>query len=295
MRKDEHQKHERRVIRDEIKTSASPQQAWEAWADPAKISQWFVDRAEGKAEVGADITWFFDKFNMELHYKVLEAVPGERFAILWPGPMPPPGILEVIIEREGGETLIRLVNSGFREDAELNEEYEGVVSGWHTSLALLREYVENYFGEPRTNILVMQPAQFEYAQVARYFREPELLAKWLTKSGSVGDAGEACNLVLRSGEALTGRVIARTQHEVAVSWPEERATLELKSFSMGPQRVLGIRGSGWSMDAKRARAIEKQMTEAVARLAPELQSESAARVGAAASDAPAPCWNNQKS
>jgi uncharacterized protein YndB with AHSA1/START domain len=270
MRKDEHQKHERRVIRDEIKTSASPQQAWEAWADPAKISQWFVDRAEGKAEAGADITWFFDKFNMELHYKVLEAAPGERFAILWPGPMPPPGILEVIIEREGGETLIRLVNSGFREDAQLNEEYEGVVSGWHTSLALLREYVENYFGQPRTNILVMQPAQFEYSQVARYFREPELLAKWLTKSGSIGDLGEDCKLVLRGGESVTGRVIARTQHEVAVSWPEVRATLELKSFSMGPQRMLGIRGSGWSMDAKRAQEIEKQMTEAVARLAAEL-------------------------
>jgi len=288
MRKDEHQKHERRVIRDEIKTSASPQQAWEAWADPAKISQWFVDRAEGKAEAGADITWFFDKFNMKLHYKVLEAVPGERFAILWPGPMPPPGILEVIIEREGGETLIRLVNSGFREDAQLDEEYEGVVSGWHTSLALLREYVENYFGEPRTNILVMQPAQFEYARVARYFREPELLAKWLTKSGSIGDAGDACKLVLHGGESVTGRVISRTEHEVAVSWPEARATLELKSFSMGPQRMLGIRGSGWSMDAKRAQEIEKQMTEAVARLAAELQSEPAARAGAAASDAPAP-------
>jgi len=292
MRKDEHQKHERRVIRDEIKTGASPQQAWEAWADPAKISQWFVDRAEGKAEVGADITWFFDKFNMELHYKVLEAVPGERFAILWPGPMPPPGVLEVIIEREGGETLIRLINSGFREDAQLDEEYEGVVSGWHTSLALLREYVENYFGEPRTNILVMQPAQFEYAQVARYFREPELLAKWLTRSGSIGNAGEACKLVLRGGESVTGRVISRTEHEVAVSWTEARAALELKSFSMGPQRMLGIRGSGWRMDAKHAQEIEKQMTEAVARLASALQNESAASAGAA--DAPAPFWNTKK-
>jgi uncharacterized protein YndB with AHSA1/START domain len=294
MRKDEHQKHERRVIRDEIKTSAAPQQAWEAWADPAKISQWFVDRAEGKAEAGGDIKWFFDKFNMELRYKVLEAVPGERFAILWPGPMPPPGILEVIIEREGGETLIRLVNSGFREDAQLNEEYEGVVSGWHSSLAILREYVENYFGQPRSNILAMQPAQFEFSQVARYFREPELLAKWLTKSGSIGDEGDTCKLVLRSGESVTGRVISRTQHEVAVSWPAARAALELKSFSMGPQRMLGIRGSGWSMNATRATEIEKQMTEAVARLAAALQSESASSAAVAASDAPAPFWNAKK-
>lgn len=292
MREDEHQKHERRIIRDEIKTSSSPQHAWEGWADPEKISQWFVDRAEGKAVTGGDIKWFFDKFNMELNYKVLEAIPGERFAILWPGPMPPSGILEVIIERDAGETVIRLVNSGFREDAQWNEEYEGVASGWHTSLALLREYLENYFGQPRTSILVMQPAQFDYAQVARYFREPALLAKWLTKSGSIGEEGEACKLVLQGGDTLTGRVIARTDHEVTVSWNEARAALELKSFSMGPQRMLAVRGSGWSMDAKRAAEIEKQMTEAVARLAATLQTEPASQ--AAAADAPAPFWNTNK-
>ena len=294
MRKDEHQKHERRTIRDEVKTSASPQHAWEAWADPAKISQWFVDRADGKAEPGADLTWFFDKFNMELHYKVLEAVPGERFAILWPGPIPASGILEVIIEREGGETLIRLVNSGFREDAQLNEEYEGVVSGWRTSLGLLREYLENYFGEPRTSILVMQPAQFEYAQVARYFREPELLAKWLTKSGSIGDDGETCKLVLQNGESVTGRVLARMHHEVTLSWPEARAALELKSFSMGPQRVLGVRVSGWKMDPDGAREIEKQMTGAVARLAAALQNGSAQPAGAGGADVPVPFWSATK-
>jgi uncharacterized protein YndB with AHSA1/START domain len=274
MRKDEHQKHERRIIRDEITTGASPQQAWEAWADPAKISQWFVDRAEGKAEAGGDIKWFFDKFNLELNYKVLEAVPGERYAILWPGPMPPPGILEVIIEREQGQTLIRLVQSGFREGAEFNEEYEGVKSGWHNALALLREYLENYFGEPRTSLLVIQPAQFQYAAIARYFHEPNLLAKWLTQSGAIGEEGAACKLVLHDGEPVNGRVIARTDHEVAVSWPEERATLELKSFSMGPQRMLGVRVSGWSMEAKRAQEIEKQMAAAVARLSSALQSEA---------------------
>ena len=56
--------------------------------------------------------------------------------------------------------------------------------------------------------------------------------------------------------------------------PEARAALELKSFSMGPQRALAIRVSGWKMEADRAREIEKQMTEAVARLAAALQNES---------------------
>ena len=291
MNRDEHQKHERRVIRDEITTSASPQAAFEAWADPAKISQWFVDRAEGKAETGANIKWFFDKFHMELNYKVLEAVPGERFAILWPGPMPPSGILEVIIERAGGETHIRMVNSGFREGAEFDEEYEGVASGWRMALALLREYLEKYFGQPRTNILVMQPAQFDYATVARYFREPELRARWLTTAGAIGDEGEACRLVLRGGETLEGRVISRAPHEVAVSWPAERAVVELKSFSMGPQRMLAIRASGWNMDAGRAKEVEQQFTEALGLLAAALQGEPASR--AAVAESAKPFWNTQ--
>jgi uncharacterized protein YndB with AHSA1/START domain len=32
--------HKGRVLRAEIDTSATPQQAWEAWADPEKIAHW---------------------------------------------------------------------------------------------------------------------------------------------------------------------------------------------------------------------------------------------------------------
>jgi uncharacterized protein YndB with AHSA1/START domain len=280
MRKEEHQKHERRVIRDEIKTSASPELAFEAWADPTKISQWFVDRAEGRADTGANIKWFFDEFNFELNYKVLEAVPGERYAIYWAGPMPPPGILEVIIEREGGETLLRLVQSGFREGAEFDEEYEGVSSGWHIALAALREYLENYYGQARASILAVQPGQFDDVRVASYFREPQKLAKWLTRSGAIGDEGEACKLVLQTGGTVTGRVIARTRREAAVSWPEERATLELKCFSMGPQRMVGLRASVWNASVQHAEELKRQLGEAVTRLVAALQSESASQAGA---------------
>jgi uncharacterized protein YndB with AHSA1/START domain len=285
MPKPENQKHDGRIIRDEIPTSASPQHAWEAWADPQKIAQWFVDRAEGKAEPGGKITWFFDKFNLALNYDVLEAVPGDRYTVKWPGPMPPPGILEVIIERDGGETLIRLVQSGFREGAEWDEEYQGVASGWHTSLALLRHYLENYFGRPRTTILVMQPAQFDYDQVAPYFRKREFLAQWLTGpesaahaiDGAIGDEVDACRLKLRGGETLNGHVLARTsRQEVSMSWPEQKAVVELKAFSMGPQRFLGVRISGWDMTPETAAKIEKEMSAAVARLVDAIRKSAAA-------------------
>ena len=111
--------HTGRILRTEIRTKATPQQAYDAWADPEKIAHWFPDRAEGKAEPGATITWIFDKFNYRIPYEVLIAQPAERFAIRWnPPPGMDAGILEVTISKDAGETVIRLVQSGFREGAE---------------------------------------------------------------------------------------------------------------------------------------------------------------------------------
>jgi uncharacterized protein YndB with AHSA1/START domain len=91
-----------RDIRAEIRTKATPQEAYDAWADPKKIAPWFPDRAEGKAESGRTITWILDKFNYRIPYEVLIARPGEKFAIRWnPPPGMNPGVLEVIISKEG--------------------------------------------------------------------------------------------------------------------------------------------------------------------------------------------------
>jgi uncharacterized protein YndB with AHSA1/START domain len=59
-----------RILRAEIRTKATPQQAYDAWADPEKIAHWFPDRAEGQAEPGATITWIFDKFDHRIPYEV---------------------------------------------------------------------------------------------------------------------------------------------------------------------------------------------------------------------------------
>src|SRR5271163_393292 len=134
--------HKGRIIRAEISTKATPQEAYDAWADPEKIAHWFPDHAEGKAEPGATITWIFDKFNFRVAYEVLIAQQGERFAIRWnPLPGRNAGMLEVTLSKEGGETVIRMVESGFREGAEWDAEFEGNESGWHMALAVLKHYL----------------------------------------------------------------------------------------------------------------------------------------------------------
>jgi uncharacterized protein YndB with AHSA1/START domain len=258
--------HKRRIIRAEIETSATPQQAWEVWADPEKIAPWFTDRASGEAQPGATMTWFFDKFGYALPYKVVDAEPGKLLVLNWEA-QGNVGILELRIERQGGSTLVRLVNSGFREDAAWNDEYEGVVSGWEMALAILKYYLENQFGRNKTMILILRPASFTYEQLREYFLEESKLARWLTASGSIGKVGDSCKLELRNHRTLTGQVLAVTQREVTVSRIEIGGTLELKGFSMGPQRMLGVRVFTWRLNAPETKKIENQMEASVERLA----------------------------
>jgi uncharacterized protein YndB with AHSA1/START domain len=268
--------HRGRMMRIEMRTTATPEQVYEAWADPEKIAHWFPDKAEGKAEPGATITWIFEKFNYRIPYDVLIAEPGKRFAIRWnPPPEMNPGILEVTIAKEGGVTVIRLVNSGFREGAEWNEEYEGIDSGWQMALALLKHYLENYFGTPRSSLLAIKPAEYTIERLLPLHRTSAGLQKWLTTSGAFGEVGEKFTLELKEGGSVTGKVLAKTKRETALGWDEIRGVLELKAFAMGPQKMVSVHGCGWGLSTARAKEIEGQMERALERLADVLGTTSA--------------------
>lgn len=268
-----------RSIEAEFRTTAPPARVWEAWADPARIAEWFTDGAEGRPEVGSTFTWIFDRFGYRIPYQVVASSPGERWSLEWNGPGRPPGIIDVTIARESGETVVRLVNSGFLVGAEWDEEYEGMRSGWQMAMAVLKEYVERYWARSKRVALVMRPAGFAYEELRAYFAAPELLARWLTRSGSIGMVGDDCRLVLRQGDAVTGRVIASTKTEAAVTWSEVDAVLELKAFAMGPaQRGICLRAISWSRAPEWVAETERWMTDALDRLAAELAKKSVAGV-----------------
>jgi uncharacterized protein YndB with AHSA1/START domain len=258
-----------------ISTSASPDQVYQAWADPEKISHWFTDKAEGQAEVGGTVTWIFDKFNYRMPYEVIAAESGRRFAIRWvPPPGRPPAVVEVTIEKQEGATIVCLVNSGFLEGAEWQDEYEGVNSGWQMALAILKHYLENYYGSPRSSFLAMRPASFTNEQLLPFHRTADGLAAWLTTSGGFNAVGDSFQLALRGGGTINGQVLAFTKTETQLSWTEVRGVLGLKAFKMGPQKMLAVHGSGWGMPPERAKELEQQMERALESLAQALTTPS---------------------
>ncbi len=251
-----------------VRIRATPKQVWNAWAQPEHIAGWFADRAEGEPLVGSTITHFFDKLGLALPHEVIEATPGERLVLEGVGPGGIPFVQEIRVRADGGHTVLELVHSGFGNDADFDDEYEGIDSGWQLALAQLAHYLERYYGNARTNYFALAPARFTWDQLAPRFRDAVGLAEWLTATGAIGDAGDPVALQLAHGAPLTGRVLARSSREVSVSWAEIDGALELKAFPMGPdRRVVALRASSWSDAPRPVADMEVWMSAACARLA----------------------------
>ncbi|MBI3450356.1 MAG: SRPBCC domain-containing protein [Acidobacteria bacterium] len=260
--------HTGRVIRVEMRTPTPADRVWSAWADPAKLSQWFTDRTEGEVRPGRSFTWIFERFGARFPYEVLVATPPSRLVLRGSPPGRRPFFLEVLIAGSDVETTLTIVNSGFSAGEATEEEHEGVLSGWEMALAILKEYLERHYGRPKAAFFAMQPAVFAYEGLLPYFLEEPWLREWLTASGSIrGEAGALYHLELRGGGTMSGRVLAVTRREVALSWDEIGGVCELKAFSLGPnQRAVAVRGIGWEIGEERASKIERGMAKAIDRL-----------------------------
>ena len=250
-------KHHGRTIDTTIRMKTTPMRAWNAWADPEQIANWFVDRAEGIATPGEVMTWFFDTFNFRQPVPIVEANPGETFVIGsgdTPGPQGHPYLLEITITKEQGETVMRLVNSGFSEDAKFDDEYEGVVSGWKMALATMKHWLEHYPNSRRAHRIVMEPASYSYEQLRPLFHTVEGRKRWLEP------------LALAHADLL-----ADTGREVLLAWDERQGVVGLKAFRMGPQRMLALDMSTWSETvADELDAFDGALRSALKRLLQEI-------------------------
>jgi uncharacterized protein YndB with AHSA1/START domain len=268
-------KHVGRTVRKEVLIRASPEQVWEAWALPERISQWFVDGAEGEMRAGQVVTWRFEHFHARLPLQVYEAERGHFLAFGGETPNRPNALQEVFVEHEGGLTRLRLANSGFHDGAQGDEEYEGVESGWEMALATLKFWLEHTSGEPRTHLLSMRPARFEYAPLQPLYDTASGLSSWLANdvSPSAGPLrlGTRVAMTLPGGERLTGEVLARTPRELLLSWSERNAVLGLKCFSMGPMgRAVALDFNAWPLAEDQRRDMQALLDSALERLVARL-------------------------
>lgn len=239
-----------RTVRQEVEIDATPEQVYESWADPERIALWFVDKAKGRAEAGAVQEWFFEHFGA-MPIPITKADSPRLIEMAGEIPGRPPFLQEVIIEPAGeGKTRLRVLNSGFGDGAEWDEEYEGVDSGWAMGLAMLKHQLENYPDAPsRTHHLEMRPTDVRPPAAAPHLTDPKAVAQWLGREIDESD------------------ILCRTPREMLTAWPARNATLAFKCFAKGEHSFLALDYSAWPGDAE---APREELTAALERLAARL-------------------------
>lgn len=221
---------------------------WRAWADPEHIAQWFVDRAEGTCKPGEVMTWIFEAFSYRIPVPILEAEPGKRFVTGADAGVvgPLPKLLEVDIETVDGGSKLRLVDSGFSEDASADDEFEGVRSGWDMALHQLKWWLEHSTSGARNHMFAMRSTTATWEQLATRYSGATGLATFLDDVDApakltVGDRVSA----KLAGHPFTGRVLAHTGREFLLEWSELTGVVGFKAFTTGPTRSVAIDLSAW--------------------------------------------------
>lgn len=273
-----------RTIQREVTIRAGAEAVWRAWTRPEGLAGWFAEWARGRGTPGSALVLGWDQFGVEATWRVLEADAPRRLVLASEGPHGGPELLEITIRHRGGETVLRLVHSGFAPGPETDEVIRGVDSGWEIAFAILKVYLERYPRRSRSELFLMRTLPYDPQRLEAYYADPERLSRWLTRSGGPGAVGESFGMVLRDGRRMSGQVLAAPGPELALTWDEIEGVLELKAFPYGAPddsgqvpRAFGIRVSTWRAGGV-PKGLRKELDGALGRLEAELRSTGSDRV-----------------
>ncbi|HVR38720.1 MAG TPA: SRPBCC domain-containing protein [Thermoanaerobaculia bacterium] len=131
----------------EVAIDADAETVWRALTDGEELSRWFPLDARVKPGVGGSLwlSWGegadweapIEVWEPNKHLRTVDTFEAQRIAV------------DYYIESRGGETVLRLVHSGFGDDT-WQGEIDSLDAGWTTFLQNLKHYLEHHRGEPRT-------------------------------------------------------------------------------------------------------------------------------------------------
>jgi uncharacterized protein YndB with AHSA1/START domain len=144
-----------RKLEKTVELDATPEQVWEAIATGPGISTWFVPtRAEPGtgSEIVQDFGGAFTGTG-----RVTAWEPGRRFGYAGGDEGSGQHAYEFLVEaRDGGSTVLRFVQSGFRDDVDgWENEYNSFDKGWELFFGNLRSYFAHFAGRPVRNVVTM--------------------------------------------------------------------------------------------------------------------------------------------
>ena len=119
-------------------------EVFEAVVNPAKLSGYFVKSASGPLAEGTTVQWSFAEAPGPFDVVVSEVVKDRRIVFEWPvsGDAYLSKVEMTFEVLDGGDTMVRINESGWREDAVGVKASYGNAGGWMHMLCCLKAYLE---------------------------------------------------------------------------------------------------------------------------------------------------------
>ncbi len=138
----------------EVTIDADAATVWRALTEGEELKRWFpLDARVTPGEGGA--IWFSFGEGMDWEAPIALWEPNRHLRTV--DPPPSKAAIDYYIESKGGQTVLRIVQSGFAADA-WDDEIETLDGGWRAFLATLRNYLEQHRGEPRALAYFRHPS-----------------------------------------------------------------------------------------------------------------------------------------
>lgn len=144
----------KKQISNEISIAADAETVWKALTDGEELKRWFpLDARVTPGEGGKMWLSFGEGADWETPIEIWE--PNRRLQTM--DTVPVKVAVDYYIEAKGGETVLRIVHSGFSADAWDDDVEITSNAGWRTFLANLKLYLEHHRGEPRELVYLRHP------------------------------------------------------------------------------------------------------------------------------------------
>lgn len=148
-----------------VEIEAAIEDVWNALTKPAEAARWFAPNmeidlrpgGEHVADWGPGLRW---RSSIEVveplrHFRLSEVRDEVFTAAAERRKLPSARLVQdYYLETEHGRTVLRLVHSGFGEEEEWDEEYDGTRQGWRACFLRMKLMLERHRGEIARNFIV---------------------------------------------------------------------------------------------------------------------------------------------
>ena len=119
-------------------------EVFEAFANPAVTTKFWLERSTGRLEEGASLRWYFTQ-DISTDVRVLEVAENERILIEWDVDSDNPTTVEwTFVPRPDDTTFVKVVNQGFSGDGDkiVNQALDST-GGFSIVLTAAKAYLEH--------------------------------------------------------------------------------------------------------------------------------------------------------